>query len=95
MPKAGSEVEGRVPILVLKIDATVCSNELFRHVLVPIKGRDVKRREPILVLLKIDVTARSNELFRDGLMPFVCRHVERRGPMLALVVEEGLRALCR
>jgi hypothetical protein len=35
----------------------------------PIVGREVERRAPILVL-KIDVTASSDEQFRDGRMPF-------------------------
>jgi hypothetical protein len=45
-----------------------------------------------MLVLKIDGTASCNELFRDGT---VGREVERRDPIRVLVVDEGLRELCR
>jgi hypothetical protein len=49
----------------------------FHHGLMPIEGRGLKRRAPIL-LLKIHATASNNELFRDGRMTSTGRAVERR-----------------
>jgi hypothetical protein len=49
----------------LKIDVTESCNELLRDGRMPIYGREVERRAPIL-LLKIEVTSSCNELFRDG-----------------------------
>jgi hypothetical protein len=54
----------------------------------------VERSGPILSL-KINVTARFNQLLRDGSMPILGSDKQRRGLMRALVVDEGLRALCR
>ncbi len=49
-------MERCVPILVLlKIDVTASSNEMFRNGLIGISGRKVDRGAPILLLV-IDVT---------------------------------------
>ena len=64
----GSDVEGRDTILLLKI------YELLHDGSMPILGRSVERRGPILHLeinvgLKINVTANINQMLRDGACP--------------------------
>ncbi len=55
----------------------------------------MERRGPSLQL-KINVTASFNQqLPSDGLMPMCGREKDRRAPTRVLVVDEGLRALCR
>jgi hypothetical protein len=51
MPVSGSDVERRDPIIVLQIDVTARSNELFRDGRMPVKGREMQRRAPIRVLV--------------------------------------------
>jgi hypothetical protein len=53
------------------------------------------QRSCAVISLEVDVTASHNELFCDGRMPSYVRVVEQRAPMLVLVVDEGLRTLCR
>ena len=53
------------------------------------------QRSSAIISLEVDVTVRSKGLLRDGRMALCGRDVERRGPMRVLVVDEGLRALCR
>ena len=78
----------------MKIEVTASSNQLRRDGRMPSSCRVVERC-PTILCLKIDVTARCQELLRDGLMPFIGRFVEWRVPNLVLVVDEGLRTLCR
>jgi hypothetical protein len=68
MPLALSKLQRSGPIIILEVDVTARSNELFRDIITPSSGSEVERRAPILHL-KVDATARSNQLFRDGLMP--------------------------
>jgi hypothetical protein len=94
MPFLGREVERCGSNISLKMDVTASCNEQLRHSRMPCLGSPVERRAPIIVL-KIDVTALCNELFRDGLMTSTGSTVERRETKRVLVVDEGLRVLCR
>ena len=60
----------------------------------PISGSEVERCAPTL-RLKIDVTSSSKDLRHDDRMPISGHEVERRDPIRVLVVDEGLRTLCR
>ena len=60
----------------------------------PISGRKVERRALIL-LLEVGVTARSKKLICDGRLPILGLDEQLCGPMRVLLVDEGLRALCR
>ena len=84
MPSLGCKEKRRASILVLKIDATTSSNELFYDDSMPFKSSDVERRRPICRQRKIDVAASFNQLPRDGRMPILGRDVELRRPICRL-----------
>ena len=79
-----SNEEWRAPFLILKINVTAPFNQLLRDGRMPMIGRDVERRFPIL--LEINVAASFNQMLRGGSMPIVGRHKQRRGAILVLKI---------
>jgi hypothetical protein len=95
VPLELSNLQRSTAAIILDIDVTASSNELFCDGHAPLVRREVERCASILQL-KIDVTASCNELLRDGRTPVFGRGVQRCCSLLAaLVVDEGLRVWLR
>ena len=83
-------MERRVPILVLNVDITASSDELFYDVRMSFKRSDVERRCPVCLEHTIDVAASFNQLPRDGRMPILGRNEERCGPIRLCKIDVGV-----
>ncbi len=84
MPFVGCNEKRRVPLLILNVDFTSTSNELFYDARMSFRSSDVERRCPICLQRKIDVAASFNQLPRDGRMPILGNNEKRCCPICRL-----------
>jgi hypothetical protein len=67
--------------LILEVDVTARSKELFRDGFMSFGKRDLEGGDQIVLRLDIDVAACCNKLLRDARMPFASRDEDRRDPL--------------